>query len=82
MKDVEWKREWFRKSTKYWKESTNQTKFLAHLAKKLNVQKEEDWELIRRSQLISNGASSLLNEYGGSFGQVLSNIYKGIECEE
>jgi hypothetical protein len=54
------------KPSGYWRDIANQRAFLDQLARKLNVQKPEDWYNVMVKQVIQNGGSFVQYYYNGS----------------
>ena len=50
-------------SSGYWENKDNIHNFLSQIKEKYNLNTPEDWNLIRKKHIISNGGSSLLSKY-------------------
>lgn len=59
----------------FWTNKHNQKIFFERIAKKLNVNKVDDWYTISTSQIKNLGGSSLISFYGHSLFKALSSIY-------
>ena len=51
------------KPKSYWEENENVSNFLGELKRKYNLQNPQDWNSITRTQIKSNGGSSLFHKY-------------------
>jgi len=61
-------------SNGYFDKPENQRKFVYGLAKKLGVQKLDDWYRVRREDFVDHGGEALLTRHGSSFVQVLKSV--------
>lgn len=62
----------------YWKQKDNQRVCLDAIAKKFNVVENKDWGKITNVDVINNGGSNVLKQYGGSLFRALQSIFSGI----
>jgi len=74
---VEWKKWKFHeeKPSGYWKDLKNQRDFFDDLAKKLKIEKQEDWYSVQSKQISQNGGAGLLNRYTNSPYKALKTVY-------
>lgn len=77
MLEIPWKDEWFRCSPKYWFLKENQRKFLEQLRAAKNILQNSQWGNLTIDEVIENGGSGLLNQYGGSIFHALKENYPG-----
>eukprot|EP01114_Cavostelium_apophysatum_P015052 TRINITY_DN4029_c1_g1_i1.p1 TRINITY_DN4029_c1_g1~~TRINITY_DN4029_c1_g1_i1.p1 ORF type:complete len:534 (-),score=127.16 TRINITY_DN4029_c1_g1_i1:1284-2885(-) len=59
----------------FWKDLSNQREFMDQLAKKLNVQKWEDWYKVTYSDIVDNGGKVISRLYGHSHIKTITTVY-------
>jgi hypothetical protein len=60
---------------RFWDRSENRTNYLLWLGKHLGFKNSNDWNNIKKSQIMENGGSGLLDKYGGSPNKLLMSVY-------
>ena len=66
-----------KKEPKYWKNPTNQRKFLEHVSQELGFKdfNEENWYSVKTKDILQLGGKGLLNRYDGSLIKALQHVY-------
>lgn len=79
--EIQWKREWFynkpQYSYGYWKDTSNQRKFLDYFAKVHGISSPEKWASVTAKRIRNEGAFSMLSQYNHSLYEALRHIYPG-----
>eukprot|EP01114_Cavostelium_apophysatum_P020502 TRINITY_DN6892_c0_g1_i1.p1 TRINITY_DN6892_c0_g1~~TRINITY_DN6892_c0_g1_i1.p1 ORF type:complete len:515 (+),score=94.07 TRINITY_DN6892_c0_g1_i1:59-1603(+) len=65
----------FRVKAGYWDDLKNQLKFLEYAAKKLGIERDEDWAVVSKQQLASLGGGGLIKK--GGLADILSRHFPG-----
>eukprot|EP01114_Cavostelium_apophysatum_P003599 TRINITY_DN1359_c0_g1_i1.p1 TRINITY_DN1359_c0_g1~~TRINITY_DN1359_c0_g1_i1.p1 ORF type:complete len:535 (+),score=93.88 TRINITY_DN1359_c0_g1_i1:146-1750(+) len=73
--DHKWASEAPKKEEGHWKSLEVQRKFLDDLAKKLKIERLEDWYRVKNSDIEENGGYGLLNMHNRSASQAIMSVY-------